>query len=72
MTGEGRDPALPSPSEPTYQLELSSEMYGTYEFVYHSLDEMLGAAKDLFTRASREWEDDRQTRRIALVIGDQD
>jgi hypothetical protein len=35
-------------------------------------DTTLAGAKDLFGRASREWNDDRQTRRISLVIGNQD
>jgi C-5 cytosine-specific DNA methylase len=69
MTGKNRDPALPSPSDPLFVLELSSEVYGTYEFTYYSLDEMLAGAGDLFDRASREWEHDRVERRISLVVG---
>jgi hypothetical protein len=72
MTETGPDPAIPNQNDPVYLLELTSGMYGTQEFLYYSLDEMLAAAKDLFGRASREWEDDRQTRRISLVIGNQD
>ena len=71
MTETGPDPAIPTRNDPVYLLELTSGMYGTHEFRYYSLDEMLAGAKDLFGRACREWEDDRQTRRISLVIGNQ-
>ena len=72
MREPGPDPAIPTAHDPVYLLELTSGMYGTREFHYYSLDEMLAAAKDLFGRASREWGDDRQTRRISMVIGKQD
>jgi hypothetical protein len=64
-----QDPAIPTERDPLFVLELTSKMYGRRDFLYYSLDEMLAGAKDLFCRASREWEDDRLTRRISLVVG---
>jgi hypothetical protein len=53
-----------------YKIELSSDLYGSEEFDYDSLQEAMDGFERLVQRCVEEYDRDGENRKLTLIIGD--